>query len=261
MALKYLFVPLVFSLLFSGCAKTQKRSTITAKYIAHSCFILSDNDTSILIDPFASKEWIGYNFPNNIEADIVLITHPHYDHDGGRFLGKKPYWEDTVEIYENSGEYEIGAFKVRGIKGKHSDPYGKEFGQKNIIWKIEVSGINFVHLGDNGPLTDLNYKELGEVDVLMIPIDNEYHILKHNEIQTIITRLHPKIIIPMHYRIPDLEEENKPDDLGEIEPYLQSLPNVIRLTSNEYIISKDSWKESSFYLKMGISSKLKKVYK
>jgi len=258
MALKYLFIILTFYSLFSGCTNTQKEGEIKVKYIAHSCFIISDNEKSILIDPFASKEWIGYDFPSNIKADLVLISHPHYDHDGGRFLGEKPYWEDSVKIHENLGEYEIGAFNVRGIKGKHSDPYGKEFGQKNIIWKVEVSGINFVHLGDNGPLTDLNYQELGSVDVLMIPIDGKYHILKQNEIQKIISKLQPKIIIPMHYRIPELEEENKPDDLGEIEPYLENLPNVVRLENNEYLVSKENWKETSFYLKMGVSSKLVK---
>ncbi len=93
--------------------------------------------------------------------------------------------------------------------------------------------MRIAHLGDNGPLTEANLKELGRVDVLMIPIDAKHHILKEPEIEAIRKALHPRILIPMHYRISDLESSgDSPEDLGEIGPWLAGQQNVVQLESN-----------------------------
>ncbi len=215
--------------LFSSPCKGQT-DELKIEYIAHASFKLNYKDHSLLLDPFADTIWIGYKFPKNITADAVLISHPHYDHDGGRFRGIKPYWENQMQIIENPGSFQVGEFQITGIVGKHCDPYGKEFDQKNTIWLIEVAGLKLAHLGDNGPLTTENYSALGSVDLLMAPIDGDYHILKPEEIEDVITGLKPKIIVPMHYRLPDLEEEGFPrGGLGNIDPYLEGRANVNRI--------------------------------
>jgi L-ascorbate metabolism protein UlaG (beta-lactamase superfamily) len=71
------------------------------------------------------------------------------------------------------------------------------------------------------------------VDILMIPIDAQHHILKQGEIEATRTALRPRVLIPMHYRLPDLEaDENSPADLGPIDPWLLPEKNVVRLQSN-----------------------------
>jgi L-ascorbate metabolism protein UlaG (beta-lactamase superfamily) len=98
---------------------------------------------------------------------------------------------------------------------------------------LELDGLRIAHLGDNGPLTEANFQELGRVDILMMPIDAKHHILKDAEIEAIRKALHPRILIPMHYRIPDLEPSvDTPQDLGEIGPWLVGQDNVVRLESN-----------------------------
>ena len=47
-----------------------------------ACFVVESPDgTRVVIDPFSSTRWLGYRFPESVEADAVLVTHPHYDHD------------------------------------------------------------------------------------------------------------------------------------------------------------------------------------
>ncbi len=76
-------------------------------------------------------------------------------------------------------------------------------------------------------------RELGRVDVLMMPIDADYHILSELEISDILHSLTPRVLIPMHYRLPDLENApDEPDDLGPIDPWLEGRANVIRLDTN-----------------------------
>lgn len=215
------------------------KSEILIEYIGHASFKIHTQETSLLLDPFADKVWIGYSFPKNLAADAVFSTHPHYDHDGGIFIKRTPDWQGKIDLYTDPGAYKVGDFEIKGIKGKHCDPYGKEFGQKNTIWKLDVAGLTIAHLGDNGPLTDENVAALKGVDILMVPIDAEYHILKKEELATVLEQINPRVIIPMHYKIEELESRpGKPQDLGPIDPYLIGKTNVLRLSSNKQTFSK-----------------------
>jgi len=184
--------------------------------------------------------WLGYDFPGGIEADVVLITHPHYDHDGGKSVGHKVPWDSETLVLRDPGDHSLGELKIVGVRGKHADPYGKEFGQKNTIWSVQLEGLHIVHLGDNGPLTAQVVRALGRVDVLMMPIDGHNHILDVKEIRAIRAELRPRIVVPMHYRLPDLEPADGPSDLGPIGPWLEQQENVVRLRHHRAILRADS---------------------
>lgn len=210
------------------------------EYVAHACFRLHAEDgTSLMIDPFASRVWLGYDFPlPMLDTENVLISHPHYDHDFGEFIGNPVPWLSTQTVLREPGTTEFGPFRVTGVEGKHADPWGTEFGQKNTIWVIEVAGLRIAHLGDNGPLSAEAAAEIGQVDVLMAPIDGNEHILKYAEIENISETLRPAWVIPMHYRLADLEASaNSPEDLGEVAPWLEMQERVERVGSSRHSLS------------------------
>lgn len=220
-------------------AAADSHAAVTIEYVAHACFrITAPGGERLLIDPFASRVWIGYDYPDGIEADAVLITHPHYDHDGGATVGHSAPWPDTITVLREPGRYDLSGFAIHGVAGKHADPYGKEFGQTNTIWLLEVAGLRIVHLGDNGPVSREAAAQLGEVDILMLPADSEFHILKEHEYQAILKQLSPALVVPMHYRLADLEpNDDDPDGLGGIDGWLESRSNVRRLPTHQATIS------------------------
>ena len=62
------------------------------------------------------------------------------------------------------------------------------------------------HMGDFGQarFEDNQIDEIGDVDVLMVPVGGKYTI-DYKEAVEAISQIEPKIIIPMHYKVKDLD--------------------------------------------------------
>ncbi len=162
----------------------------------HSCFKIMTKNITIVSDPF-NKD-IGLK-PPRCETDIVTISHDHYDHNNVSTLRSSPF------IVKGPGEYELKEVTIQGTDSFHDVKQGEERGL-NTIFIIEAEDIRVCHLGDLGQkeLTSEQLETLGEIDILMIPVGGVYTI--NSEVATaIINQVEPKIVIPMHYKIPGLK--------------------------------------------------------
>ncbi len=192
-------------------------------WAGQSCFEISvsnskDHSAEIVIDPFDEK--IGLKFPN-LSADILLVTHDHYDHNNIRAV--KPAGSEPPFIINRPGEYEVKGVFVQGISAMHDDVGGKERGQ-STIYTIEAEDLRFCHLGDLGQkqLTDEQLEKIDTVDVLMIPIGGTYTI-DSSEASKVIAQIEPRIVIPMHYALPKLNIK-----LEGVDKFLKTMgkPNI-----------------------------------
>jgi len=217
-------------------------NAVTIHYIAHASFVLTGpGGTRLLLDPYADRVWLGYDFPANIQADAVFSTHPHYDHDGGLFIGRTPEWKGRMPLYSEPGVVRLGGFVVHGFKGRHAPPYGKEFGYKNTVFVFQAAGLTLVHIGDNEALKAGLAEKIGHADILMLPIDGNAHLLSFAAIDAYANAIQPRILIPMHYRIGDLEPDpEKPKGLGGIDPWLATQRHVIHLSGNTATLRKQT---------------------
>ena len=152
----------------------------------------------MLIDPFSPD--IGLK-PPKIKDDIVLVTHEHYDHNNIEGAGPEAF------IIKNPGEYEKNGIAVLGIHSYHDKTEGKERGP-NTIYVIKAEDMTVCHLGDLGQekLDEKQVEEIGDVDILMIPVGGSYTI-NYKEALEVISQIEPKIVIPMHYKVKDLNIE------------------------------------------------------
>lgn len=168
-----------------------------------------------------------------------MSGHPHSDHDGCLAANRRLPWSSDTPVIKNLGSYKYGDIEIIGIRGRHAEPYGKEFGQTDTIWLPEVAGLRILHVGDNGPITETMIKKVGRVDVLMLPIDSLYHLLKHDEIEAYRAKLTPQVLVPMHYRHADLEiDPDSPDDLGKIDGWLKGQAGVRRLGTHVWRVAR-----------------------
>lgn len=170
---------------------------MTISWLGHSCFRIEAKEGSILIDPFNRE--IGLK-PPRVKDDIVLVTHQHFDHNNIGDANPEAF------VIQNPGEYEKQGIAIRGIASFHDDRQGAERGP-NTIYVITAEEMTLVHLGDLGhKLTDQQVEEIGDVDILMVPVGGNYTIDGKTAVE-VAGQIEPKIIIPMHYKIPDLKAD------------------------------------------------------
>lgn len=190
------------------------------KYIGHSCFKIKGKDTSIVIDPF-DPEKTGLKMPTQ-SADILLISHDHYDHNFAEAVIDTKFTADTP------GEYEIAGTFIYGLETFHDANKGEERG-KNTIFQIDMDGFNLLHLGDLGhELSKETLEKLPDIDILFIPVGGFYTI-DAKTASKVISSIEPFIVIPMHYHVPEKKGEKV---MAELEVFLDEMgvngPNLRR---------------------------------
>ena len=164
-------------------------------WYGQACFRFESKEVRVLIDPFDKK--IGLKAPR-INDQIVLVTHEHDDHNA---IGET---ESTTFVVRGPGEYEKSGVQIVGIGAYHDNTSGSERGL-NTIYVMKMEDITMCHLGDLGQseLTPEQVELIGNVDILFIPVGGVYTI-DGKTAAAVVKQIEPKIIIPMHYKVPGL---------------------------------------------------------
>lgn len=194
-------------------------TSMTITWYGQACFKIETQGITLALDPF-SKE-LGLS-PPRFKADILFVTHEHFDHNN-----REPF-SGAIAI-EGPGEYDLKGIAVRGIPSFHDAVGGAERGA-NTVYRIEAEDMTLVHLGDFGQtqLTNEQREILGSVDILMIPVGSVYTIDAETAAR-ITTALEPRIVIPMHYGLPKLSAKLEPVEhfLKEIGQKPEPLPKLV----------------------------------
>jgi L-ascorbate metabolism protein UlaG (beta-lactamase superfamily) len=164
------------------------------EWLGHSCFkITLKSGLKILLDPYSAE--VGYA-TQDVEVDIVTISHGHDDHND------LSYVKGDYTLVNTPGVHTFGELTIEGFETWHDHSHGAHRG-KNIVYKFSVRGINVCHMGDIGCIPDEDlFGKLCGTDILMIPVGGNFTIDAH-EALSICERIEPNIIIPMHFKTPD----------------------------------------------------------
>lgn len=157
----------------------------------------------IYIDPFRINE-------EKHDADLILITHDHYDHYSPEDI-KKVIKEDTIivapktikELNNKENIIFVEPNKTYNIKGYKMDTIpayniNKHFHPKENNWVgyiIEIEGIKYYIAGDTDIIPE---NRQIKCDVALIPIGGTY-TMDYKEASELINIIKPKIAIPTHY--------------------------------------------------------------
>ncbi|HHT02194.1 MAG TPA: metal-dependent hydrolase [Firmicutes bacterium] len=182
------------------------------KYLGHACFLLVENDTAILVDPFLTSNPVATVKAADVTANYILVSHHHTDHA-----------EDVAEIAQANGATVISTAEIAQhfadlgltthamhIGGKH----GFDFGYVRLTPALHGAGIagghacGFVinlfgtviyHAGDTGLFGDMRLiGELEDLDLALLPIGDNFTMGVGDAVRAAALLRAPKVI-PMHY--------------------------------------------------------------
>ena len=164
-------------------------------FIAHATFTIDLADgRRIVIDPYEAMTFKGrFNYPPfKTNADFVLITHEHIDHN---YLGDI----QNIPVVVRKSWFDK-SLKITSYFAWHDKYEGTKFGGGVWMKMIEAEGIRLLHMGDCGEiLTDEQISALGKVDILLIPVGGFYTMDGH-EAADLARRIGARVTIPCHYK-------------------------------------------------------------
>ncbi len=184
----------------AGAAAAPSKVTLT--WLGQSCFVLATAaGTRVVIDPI--PKGIGYELPVGLRADVVTISHEHFDHNNAGLVAGHPRvlrgltadkkgWTKVNEKVKDIAIRTVGVY--------HDDKQGAERGL-NTVFIFEVAGLRIAHLGDLGHLLDdKQLSAIGSVDVVLVPVGGGFTI-DADRATRVIDQLRPRlVVVPMHYR-------------------------------------------------------------
>lgn len=221
----------ILAVIFSGAlpeanlaSAAEASPQVGIEYLAHACFVIqSPGGQRIVIDPYNSHIWMGYQFPVGTAADAVLVTHPHFDHDADY------YFPVTTPVFRTPGSFRLGDVRLTGVAGEHGNAESmrqRQLRTDNTIWIIETGGLRIVHAGDNGALSTALAEAIGPADIFI-------------GMQDFPPPLQPSVVIPMHYLLPDISGDNS--TITSLDPWLaRQSREVVRRESGPVVFARDS---------------------
>ncbi len=169
------------------------------KWLAHASFLIEGDGLRIITDPYEPNDII--NLPPITEpADIVIRSSD--DDEAHCFVDTIPPGFELVTATEivDSGTTTKG-LKIDAIWSEESHIH-KEVVRDNAMYRFTLEGINITHLGDVGnPLTEDQMKALAGTDVLLA-LTGGPPTIELDDLYQVIETVKPRVVIPMHYRIP-----------------------------------------------------------
>ena len=170
-------------------------------YFGHCAFRWeTPGGVTVVADPYrneAGRYWFTRLFPE-VRCDLGLISHAHFDHDA---VDRLP---EAASILRMAGEFSAGDLRIRGVQDLHSGA-SRLRNFPNVMFRLEAGGVKFLHIGDNrSDWPQEVIQAVGDIDVLLVTVDDSVHLLTYEQVDSLVQRLRPRVVIPMHYAIPDL---------------------------------------------------------
>jgi L-ascorbate metabolism protein UlaG (beta-lactamase superfamily) len=187
---------------------------VKLEFLGHAGFeLLSGNSKRIVIDPYNVSDGVG-------KADIILITHSHYDHCSIKDIKKlvKPgsvivmtadcqskitkIEEVEMQVVEIGDKIELGNIKIEAVAAYNKD---KDFHPKSEGWVgyvVKMGNTVVYHSGDSDFIPEMQklsgHGKQGIKFVGLFPVSGKF-VMDADEAAEAASLISPDLCVPMHY--------------------------------------------------------------
>lgn len=183
----------------------------------YSCFLIKTSiGKRILIEPFDNIA----DCKNNLPKCDLIITNNNYNN----IRLNSP--NDNTKIINEAGIFQIVDLKIEGLNSFQDKCNGLKRGP-NIIYILKDDHYSLCHLGNLGHIpSSIVLEKIKNIDILLIPIGGNF-TLDGFDAAKLCKLIHPKYIIPMHYKT-----NNTSLYLDDPKNFIISMKHVRKINSN-----------------------------
>jgi L-ascorbate metabolism protein UlaG (beta-lactamase superfamily) len=186
------------------------------RFLGQSAFALRDGATTVLIDPFLTGNPRAAAAHDEVDAQVILLSHGHADHLGDTVAIAKRTGATVITVPELASElaadgvanvidanlggtvrFDGGSVKL--VPAWHTAVTAKGTPHIAAGLIVELGGTTVYHLGDTCLFSDLQLVRRDRaIDVALVPIGGHYTMDRHDAVEA-VRLVGPRTVIPMHY--------------------------------------------------------------
>jgi L-ascorbate metabolism protein UlaG (beta-lactamase superfamily) len=190
-----------------------KVGDVNIRWLGHSGFLI-ENSKVIYIDPYKIKEGLP-------KADVILITHGHYDHCSVSDIGKV-IKEGTrifltadsqskiarfevplrVQIVEPNQEFDLSNIKISTFPAYNIDKPFHSKDERFVGYLVKMNGVLIYHAGDSDNISEMQkltgYNQKEKTFIALLPVGGRFTMSAEEAFEA-AKMIKPSIVVPMHW--------------------------------------------------------------
>lgn len=172
------------------------------RWQGHACFYVIGEHARVVTDPYTPS--VAGLAPLREPADVVLMSSDDdLFHSDGAGVPGHPVIVNALAVARAGGSTEARGLRIDAIEAMESVVH-KRAPDANAMYRFTVDGVSVGHIGDVGnPFTPEQLAFFEGVDVLLA-LTGGPPTIELDDLDAVLRAVRPRIVIPMHYRIPNL---------------------------------------------------------
>lgn len=170
-------------------------------WLGHASFLLETDSLRIITDPYDPEDL--KLAPVECATDIVIRSSP--DDIAHAYVDSIPPGFDLLTATDFAGS----SASARGIEfkaiGALESLYRKGGYRDNALYRFRLEGVEIAHMGDVGNALDEEQLEFLSGTDLLFALAGGHPTIELEDLKQVIERVRPKLVIPMHFRVPGPE--------------------------------------------------------
>lgn len=158
-----------------------------------SSFKISSGPLTVITDPFSKNT--GLTAPRG-QTDIVIISNSSSE----LYNNRDSVGDEKTFIVDSPGEYDVKGLFIHGIAAAGDQKSVQNGFDHTTIYSIRMEDMRLGFLGSlkQKQLTDAQLEDLGEIDILFVPVGG-HSVCDAEEAITIVNQIEPRFVVPMHF--------------------------------------------------------------
>ena len=171
-------------------------------WLGHASFCIDTQEAVVYIDPYQLKR-------NTPKADIVLVTHDHFDHCSSEDI-EKIYKPETViiaaesvanklsypvKVMKSGQTVNVGKITIETIPSYNVNKNYHPLAEGNLGFIIQVNQTRIYHAGDTDAIPQMNKIK---ADIILMPVGGTY-TMNAQEAASVANAISPQVAVPMHW--------------------------------------------------------------